>query len=181
MRMNKFFNLALGTAVAALVAACSVSTDLDATLDREVENTVVLKEKAKAPTTPAVTDVIRVNDDIWLGDTSEVEYEGDPVPSYLETPDGVTLISNRPITLYEIGDMLNKITSLSVRYDPTLEEASKQQADGNAPSLESIGAQWTDSTKMLVSYKGPLSGLLDEVCNRFGIWWKYEKKTNLFL
>ncbi len=180
MRMNKFFNLALGTAVAALVAACSVSTDLDATLDREVENTVVLKEKAKAPTTPAVTDVIRVNDDIWLGDTSEVEYEGDPVPSYLETPDGVTLISNRPITLYEIGDMLNKITSLSVRYDPTLEEASKQQADGNAPSLESIGAQWTDSTKMLVSYKGPLSGLLDEVCNRFGIWWKYEKKQIYF-
>ncbi len=180
MRMNKFFNLALGTAVAALVAACSVSTDLDATLDREVENTVVLKEKAKAPTTPAVTDVIRVNDDIWLGDTSEVEYEGDPVPSYLETPDGVTLISNRPITLYEIGDMLNKITSLSVRYDPTLEETSKQQADGNAPNLESIGAQWTDSTKMLVSYKGPLSGLLDEVCNRFGIWWKYEKKQIYF-
>lgn len=180
MRMNKFFNLALGTAVAALVAACSVSTDLDATLDREVENTVVLKEKAKAPTTPAVTDVIRVNDDIWLGDTSEVEYEGDPVPSYLETPDGVTLISNRPITLYEIGDMLNKITSLSVRYDPTLEDTSKQQADGNAPSLESIGAQWTDSTKMLVSYKGPLSGLLDEVCNRFGIWWKYEKKQIYF-
>lgn len=180
MRMNKFVNLALGTAVAALVAACSVSTDLDSTLDREVENTVALKEKAKAPATPTVTDVVRVNDDIWLGDTSEVEYEGDPVPSYLETPDGVTLISNRPITLYEIGDMLNKITSLSVRYDPTLEDTSKQQADGNAPSLESIGAQWTDSTKMLVSYKGPLSGLLDEVCNRFGIWWKYEKKQIYF-
>ena len=180
MRMNKFVNLALGTAVAALVAACSVSTDLDTTLDREVENTVALKEKAKAPATPTVTDVIRVNDDIWLGDTSEVEYEGDPVPSYLETPDGVTLISNRPITLYEIGDMLNKITSLSVRYDPTLEDTSKQQADGNAPSLESIGAKWTDSTKMLVSYKGPLSGLLDEVCNRFGIWWKYEKKQIYF-
>lgn len=180
MRMNKFVNLALGTAVAALVAACSVSTDLDTTLDREVENTVALKEKAKAPAIPTVTDVVRVNDDIWLGDTSEVEYEGDPVPSYLETPDGVTLISNRPITLYEIGDMLNKITSLSVRYDPTLEDTSKQQADGNAPSLESIGAQWTDSTKMLVSYKGPLSGLLDEVCNRFGIWWKYEKKQIYF-
>ncbi len=180
MRMNKFVNLALGTAVAALVAACSVSTDLDTTLDHEVENTVALKEKAKAPAIPTVTDVVRVNDDIWLGDTSEVEYEGDPVPSYLETPDGVTLISNRPITLYEIGDMLNKITSLSVRYDPTLEDTSKQQADGNAPSLESIGAQWTDSTKMLVSYKGPLSGLLDEVCNRFGIWWKYEKKQIYF-
>lgn len=180
MHMNKIINLAIGTTVAGLVAACSVSTDLDATLDREVENTVALKEEAKVPTTPAPIDVIRVKDDIWLGDTSEVEYEGDPVPSYLETADGVTLISNRPITLFEIGDMINKITSLSVRYDQELEENSKNLADGNAPSLETIGAQWTDSTKMLVSYKGPLSGLLDEVSNRFGIWWKYENKQIYF-
>lgn len=180
MHMNKIINLAIGTTVAGLVAACSVSTDLDATLDREVENTVALKEEAKVPTTPAPTDVIRVKDDIWLGDTSEIEYEGDPVPSYLETADGVTLISNRPITLFEIGDMINKITSLSVRYDQELEEKSKSLADGNAPSLETIGAQWTDSTKMLVSYKGPLSGLLDEVSNRFGIWWKYENKQIYF-
>ncbi len=180
MRMNKFLGLTLGVTVVSLVAACSVSTDLDATLEREVENTVALKEKAKMPTTPAVSDVVRVKDDIWLGDTSEVEYEGDPVPTYLETADAVTLISNRPITLFEIGDMINKITSLSVRYDPTLEDTSKQQADGNAPSLDTIGAQWTDSTKMLVSYKGPLSGLLDEVSNRFGIWWKYENKQIYF-
>lgn len=180
MHMNKIINLAIGTTVAGLVAACSVSTDLDATLEREVENTVALKEEAKVPATPAPIDVIRVKDDIWLGDTSEVEYEGDPVPSYLETADGVTLISNRPITLFEIGDMINKITSLSVRYDQELEESSKSLADGNAPSLEAIGAQWTDSTKMLVSYKGPLSGLLDEVANRFGIWWKYENKQIYF-
>ena len=180
MRMNKIINLAIGTTVAGLMAACSVSTDLDATLEREVENTVALKEEAKMPTTPAPTDVIRVKDDIWLGDTSEVEYEGDPVPSYLEAADGITLISNRPITLFEIGDMINKITSLSVRYDQELEDDSKSLADGNAPSLETIGAQWTDSTKMLVSYKGPLSGLLDEVSNRFGIWWKYENKQIYF-
>ena len=128
MRMNKFIGLTLGLTVVSLVAACSVSTDLDATLEREVENTVALKEKAKMPTALAVNDVIRVKDDIWLGDTSEIEYEGEPVPTYLETSDAVTLISNRPITLFEIGDMINKITSLSVRYDPTLEETSKQQS-----------------------------------------------------
>lgn len=180
MHMNRILTLTIGLATASLIAACSVSTDLDATLEREVENTVALKEQAKIPSQPVNSDVIRVKDDIWLGDTSEIEYEGDPVPSYLETADGITLISNRPITLFEIGDMINKITSLSVRYDQTLEETSKQQADGNAPSLDTIGAQWTDSTKMLVSYKGPLSGLLDEVSNRFGIWWKYEKKQIYF-
>lgn len=65
--------------------------------------------------------MVRVKNDIWLGDTSEIEYDGEPVPSYLEAKDGITLISNRPITLYEIGDMINKITSLKVRYAPQLE------------------------------------------------------------
>jgi len=180
MRMNNILNLSLAAVVVGFMAACTVSTDLDETIKREVENTVKLKEEAKSPMPVDVTDVIRVKDDIWLGDTSEVEYEGDPVPSYLETPDGITLISNRPITLFEIGDMINKITSLSVRYDQELEEQVVSLGDANEPTLNSIGAQWTDSTKMLVSYKGPLSGLLDEVCNRFGIWWKYEKKQIYF-
>lgn len=180
MRMNKLISLTMGAAVISIITACSISTDLDTTLEREVESTVKLKERAKVPATPQHNDVVRVKEDIWLGDTSQVEYEGDPVPNYLETADGITLISNRPITLYEIGDMINKITSLSVRYDQDLQENAQQLADGNQPSLDTIGAQWTDSTKMLVSYKGPLSGLLDEVCNRFGIWWKYENKQIYF-
>lgn len=180
MRMNKIFNLTFGALLAGFVTACTVSTDLDTTIDREIENATKLKEEAKAPMPVTVNDVVRVKDDIWLGDTSEIEYEGEPIPSYLETPDGITLISNRPITLYEIGGMINKITSISVRYEQELEESVISLADGNEPSIETIGAQWTDSTKMLVSYKGPLTGLLDEVCNRFGIWWKYEKKQIYF-
>lgn len=180
MRTNKFFNLMIGAVAAIITAGCSVSTELDATIEREVENTVKFKEEAKAPMPRITTDVVRVKDDIWLGDTSEVEYEGDPVPSYLEAPDGVTLISSRPITLFEIGSMINQITSLQVRYEQELDQEVQKLADGNEPTLDSIGAQWTDSTKMLVSYKGPLSGLLDEVSNRFGIWWKYEKKQIFF-
>ena len=178
MRMTKL-NFTFGLALLASVAACSLATDMDATLEREVENAAELKQEAQVPMDAANNDVIRVNNDIWLGDTSEVEYEGTPIPSYLETPDGITLISNRPITLYEIGSMINKITSISVRYEQEL-DGVQQLADQNKPSLQDIGAQWTDSTKMLVSYKGPLSGLLDEVCNRFGIWWKYEKKQIYF-
>lgn len=180
MHMTRTLNLTLGLATVIALAACSVATDMDATVEREIEKAGELRQEAQAPTEVANNDIIRVNDDIWLGDTSEVEYEGDPVPSYLETPDGITLISNRPITLYEIGSMINKITSISVRYEQELDGSVQQLADKNQPNLKDIGAQWTDSTKMLVSYKGPLSGLLDEVCNRFGIWWKYEKKQIYF-
>ncbi len=179
MRMTKI-NLTLCLTAIGLLAACSLATDMDETLNREVESAAAYKQQAKEPMPLADNDVIRVNSDIWLGDTSEVEYEGSPIPGYLETPEGITLISNRPITLYEIGTMIHKITSISVRYEQELDGSVQQQADANEPKMEDLGAQWTDSSKMLVSYKGPLSGLLDEVCNRFGIWWKYDKKQIYF-
>ena len=179
MRMTKL-NLTFVLALLATIGACSVASDMDATMERQIESAAQFRQEAKAPMDVANNDVIHVNDDIWLGDTSEVEYEGTPIPAYLETADGITLISNRPITLYEIGTMIHKITSIDVRYDQELDGSVQQLADSNKPSLEEIGAQWTDSSKMLISYKGPLSGLLNEVCNRFGIWWKYEKKQIYF-
>ena len=157
------------------VASCSLPTDFDAAIERDVDATIHYKESAKSPQTPADTDVIRIKDDIWLGDTSEIEYEGDkPLPSYLETSDGVTLVSNRPITLYEIGNMISQITSIKMRFAPQLEGPVKAIADKNAPTISKVGSKWSDSTRMLLSYKGSLSGLLDEVCSYFGVWWKYE-------
>ena len=157
------------------VASCSLPTDYDAAIERDVDATIKYKEDAKAPQTVADTDVIRIKDDIWLGDTSEIEYEGDkPLPGYLETADGVTLVSNRPITLYEIGNMISQITSIKIRFAPQIEGAAKAAADKNAPTVSKVGSKWSDTSRMLVSYKGSLSGLLDEVCSHFGVWWKYE-------
>ena len=157
------------------VASCSLPTDYDAAMERDVDATIRYKEDAKAPSTPADTDVIRVKDDIWLGDVSEIEYEGDkPLPNYLETSDGVTLVSNRPITLYEISNMISQITSIKTRFAPQIESVAKAAADRNAPTVNKVGSKWSDTSRMLVSYKGSLSGLLDEVCSYFGVWWKYE-------
>ncbi len=180
MHINSLHKFGLGLAVIAFAASCSLSTSMDATIEREVEATTKLKEVAKVPGTPIPEDVVRVKNDIWLGDSSEIEYEGEPVPTYLEGKDGITLISNRPITLYEIGDMINKITSLKVRYDPQMETDVLKNAEKNKPDAKTINADWAEPSKMLVSYQGPLSGLLDEVSSRFGIWWKYEKKEIYF-
>ena len=157
------------------VASCSLPTDFDAGIERDVDATIQYKEDAKSPQTPADTDVIRIKDDIWLGDTSQIEYEGDkPLPSYLETEDGVTLVSNTPITLYEIGNKISQITSIKMRFAPQLEGAAKAAADKNTPTIAKVGTKWSDTSRMLLSYKGSLSGLLDEVCSYFGVWWKYE-------
>ena len=179
MRMINLLKLAI-VGVVGITVACSISPEQDEQMEKRAEQTIDLKQKAEMPGQPVPDDVVRVKNDIWLGDTSSVEFEGEPVPSYLEAKDGITLISNRPITLFEIGSMINKITSLSVRYAPELEETVIANGDNNEPSMEDLGAQWTDSTRMLVNYKGPISGLLDEVANRFGVWWKYEKKEIYF-
>lgn len=175
MRTNKKYFIGFASLLLLGVASCSLPTDYDAAQERDVDAAIRYKEDAKKPQTPSDTDVIRVKNDIWLGDTSEIEYEGDkPLPSYLETADGVTLVSNRPITLYEIGNMISQITSIKMRFAPQLEGTAKAAADRNAPSVTKVGAKWSDSSRMLVSYKGSLSGLLDEVCSYFGVWWKYE-------
>ena len=179
MRMINLLKPAV-LALVGITVACSISPELDEKINNSTEQVMDLEQRSKVPGEPVPDDVVRVKNDIWLGDTSTVEFEGEPIPAYLEAKDGVTLISNRPITLYEIGTMINKITSLSVRYAPELEENAIANADNNEPSMQDLGAQWTDSTRMLVNYKGPISGLLDEVANRFGVWWKYEKKEIYF-
>ena len=179
MRMTNLYKLTV-LGILGIAAACSVSPELDREMEQRTKDVIELRAKSVVPNEPIPDDMVRVKNDIWLGDTSTIEYEGEPVPTYLESKDGITLISNRPITLYEIGGMISKITSLSVRYAPELEETAIQNADSNQPDMETLGQQWTDSTKMIVNYKGPLSGLLDEIANRFGIWWKYEKNEVYF-
>ena len=181
MHLNKLSRKEWVVAIAlVLMSSCSISTDMDATIERDIEKASLLAEKAKEPMKPINEDVVRVKNDIWLGDVSEVEYDGQPLPAVFEGKDGVTLISNRPITLYEIGDMINKITSLRVSYAGDLNEEARDVAGNNRPDPLSVNADWTEPDKMLVSYQGPLSGLLDEIGSRFGVWWKYDKNEIYF-
>lgn len=185
MRMINLFKLMV-LGIVGITVACSLAPEMETEMAQRTKDVLDIKQQAPIPTEPVPDDVVRVKDDIWLGDSSNVEFEGQPIPAYLETKDGVTLISNRPITLFEIGTMLNKITSLSVRYAPELETGDsgskgiRDSADQNEPNLDQLGKQWTESDKMVLNYKGPLSGLLDEVSNRFGIWWKFEKNEVYF-
>lgn len=181
MRLNRVARDGLLAALfLGISSSCSISTDMDATIERDIEKTSALSEKAKIPTKQINEDVVHVKNDIWLGDVSEIEYDGQPLPANFETKDGVTLISNRPITLYEIGDMISKITALRVSFAGDMDTEARTEATTNRPSPQSINVDWTEPNKMLVSYRGPLSGLLDEIGSRFGIWWKYDKKEIYF-
>ncbi len=183
MRLNNFKKLGLGICVLAFAASCSISTTMDASIEKDIDAATRLREDAKVPTKIANQDLVKVNDDIWLGNSSKIEYEGEPLPSYLETKDGITLVSSRPISLYEIGDMINRTTGLGIRYASDLEEDVRSKGEDNRPDGENapiMGSDWVSPDMMTVSYQGPLSGFLDEVSSRFGVWWKYENKDIYF-
>ncbi len=181
MHITNFKNLSLGFCAVALIASCSISTTMDTSIQTDIEAATKLREESKIPTKIANQDLIKVNDDIWLGNTSSIEYEGEPLPSYLEANDGITLVSNRPISLYEIGDMINKTTSLGIRYAADLEGEVRSKGEANKPSDKNENAgDWVSPDTMIVSYQGPLSGFLDEVSSRFGVWWKYENNSIYF-
>ena len=179
---KKIRKILIGIAAVAFAASCSISTTMDDTVDRDINATAKLREDSRVPTKAASQDLVKVNDDIWLGNKSSIEYEGEPLPAYLETKDGVTLVSNRPISLYEIGDMINRTTSLGIRYASDIEEEIRSKGENNRPSEGEVAPanDWASPDTMIVSYQGPLSGFLDEVSSRFGVWWKYENKDIYF-
>ncbi len=181
MLITNLKKIGVGICAVTIVASCSISTTMDDVVEKNIEAASALREGAKAPTKIANQDLVKVNDDIWLGNTSKIEYEGEPLPSYLEANDGITLVSNRPISLYEIGDMLNKTTGLGIRYSYDLEADVRAKGESNKPSsLLPTGGEWASPDTMVVSYQGPLSGFLDEVSSRFGVWWKYDNKDIYF-
>lgn len=178
--MINLFKFSLAVVTVSLITSCKLAPEVEAEAEREIDISSNLREMAKTPSKPTQEDVIRVKDDIWLGDRSIIEYEGQPLPAHLDSSDGVTLISNRPITLFEIGDMISKVTNVQVRYASQLEKNVIEAAGDNAPTAENMNVGWAEPDKMLVSYKGPLGGLLDEICSRFGLWWKYENNQIYF-
>ncbi|MBQ9236026.1 MAG: hypothetical protein IJ184_06150 [Alphaproteobacteria bacterium] len=179
---SKLGKIIIGAAAVVLAASCSISTAVDDVVERDIKATTKMREEAKVPTKVANQDLVKVNDDIWLGNKSRIEYEGEPLPGYLETKDGVTLVSNRPISLYEIGDMINRTTSLGIRYASDIEDDVRAKGENNRPEEEDATSTngWVSPDTMIVSYQGPLSGFLDEVSSRFGVWWKYENKGIYF-
>ncbi len=148
-----------------LLASCSLS-ELTAETENNIEDASVMAanmlEKAALPDTPEVIDTVRTKSEIWLGNTSSKISEGEPLPARFETENAVTLVTNQELGLFEIAKKITGLTGLLVRVDDLL-------LDNGGTS--NLGAE----TAMSVSYHGRLSGLLDQVASRFGLYWRYKR------
>ena len=131
---------------------------IETTLERVEEYTV----QAQVPSMPEPTDTVRVQNDIWLGNESTKIMEGDTLPSWLEKEDSITIAISQDATLPEIIQEISDLTNIPVRLDDL-------QTTDTVPE-----------NAVPVRYSGKLSGLLNYLAGRYGVYWQYKEKTISF-
>ena len=153
----------------AFVAGCSLLTACDryvAQTDKKIETTLERVEEyvqqAQIPAMPEEVDTVRVHNDIWLGNESVKIMEGETLPSWLEKEDGITIAIAEDATLPELAQQISDLTNIPVRMDDLkLTESVPEDA-------------------VSVRYSGKLSGLLNYLASRYGVYWQYRNKTISF-
>ena len=148
----------IGVAVWALaLSACNHYVDkTNARIETVLEKTETYRERATVPDLPEPVDTVRVNNDIWLGNTSVKIMEGDALPSKFEYNNSITLAITQNEPLSVLATELTDLTGIEVRLDDLKAE--------NALPKETVA----------VNYSGKLSGLLNYLSNRYGVWWRYK-------
>lgn len=164
MKVNHTSKLVLGTLVALFtLTSC---TKYVAERNKDIETTLAVveenMEKAQIPDTPLITDTVFAKNDIWLGNNSIKITEGDPLPMWAEKNDGITLAISEESTLPILAQEIMDLTGITVRLDDLKAE--------NAIPTETVP----------VNYSGKLSGLLNYMSNRFGVWWRYKNGVITF-
>lgn len=120
------------------------------------------KLKSSIPDLPQPVDTVRMENDIWLGNSSVKIMEGDALPAWLEKEDSITISIAQQATLPDLAQELTEMTGIAVRLD----------------DLKAEGAVPEDAVP--VRYDGKLSGLLNYLSNRYGVWWRYKNGVITF-
>ncbi len=120
------------------------------------EQAETYRDVARIPDLPEPVDTVRIQNDIWLGTSSSKITEGDPLPAALEKDDGVTISLAGEVTLPILAQEIMDVTHIVVRLDDLKSE--NEIPENTLP----------------VNYSGKLSGLLNYIANRYGVWWKYQ-------
>lgn len=178
MRINKFTCLLLSLSVMGL-SSCRLFNAVTKHTDRTADKIENILDNPYPKTDFYQMDTISVKDDIWLGDRSLRVNAGDPLPSRFETEEGITLVSNTPVSLLQISEQITALTGITVRVDDMIQEEVKTSSQGTGEASASATTN-TDSSLFMPSYSGKLSGLLDQIVSRFALWWRYKNGVITF-
>lgn len=167
-RGTGLWRLCASLILAVVVAGCEMSDNIQAAGERNWEVATEQARRASRPTNTVQMANVRMVDGIWLGDSSLKLDQGEPLPPRLEARDGITVISNREVTLDEIAEQVTSLTGIPVRLNDLL-------FAGRSVEEEQESRQDGQGKRMVLSYAGPLSGLLEQVSSRFAVYWRYER------
>lgn len=163
MLKKSVFSLVALMAGCTLLAACNkYIADTDKKIETTLERIEEYHLQSQIPDMPEPTDTVRMHNDIWLGNESVKIMEGDALPSWLEKEDSITIAIAQNATLPEIVQQISDLTDIPIRLDDL--KTSKTIPEDAVP----------------VRYTGKLSGLLNYLAGRYGVYWHYKDKTISF-
>ena len=146
-----------------VLAACNkYVADTDKKIETTLERVEEYNQLAEIPDLPEPTDTVRMHNDIWLGNESVKILEGDTLPAWLEKEDSVTLAIGEDASLADVVQQISDLTNIPVRLDD-LKAANSMPED-----------------PVSVRYSGKLSGLLNYLSSRYGVYWHYKDKVISF-
>ncbi len=159
-KITKLFMLLTVLTTAASLTACNKYVEkTDAKIETIIEKADEHLQQATIPDLPETTDTVRTKDDIWLGNSSVKISQGDSLPAEMEEEDALTITISEEATLPFLANEISEATGLHVRLD----------------SLKASNTLPTETVP--INYTGKLSGLLDYISNRYGVWWRYKNRT----
>ncbi len=146
-----------------LLAACNkYIADTDKKIETTLERIEEYHLQSQIPDLPEPTDTVRVHNDIWLGNESVKIMQGDALPAWLEKEDSVTIAIAQDATLPDIAQQISDLTEIPIRLDDL--QTTKMVPEDAVP----------------VRYSGKLSGLLNYLASRYGVYWHYKDKVVSF-
>ncbi|OPZ88371.1 MAG: Outer membrane lipoprotein BfpB precursor [Firmicutes bacterium ADurb.Bin419] len=174
--------LKLCLSLIALLSACRVDPEVDATVRKNSQIASAGVEKAKLPDTPYNIDTVSSKNDIFLGNTSVKISDGDPLPARFEHDNGITLVGTKPVNLIEVAEQVSVLTGIPVRVDDLVLDKIKSGGDSSEVDTEAADEAMAKSEdensalkyKIILSHSGKLSALLDQLAIRFSLWWRYK-------
>ena len=162
LKKTTFSLIALVAGCLTLAACNKYVAETDKKIETTLERLEEYQQQAQIPDLPESSDTVRMQNDIWLGNESVKILQGDPLPSWLEKEDGITIAINENAKLPDVIQQISDMTDIPIRIDDL--KLSNTIPEDSVP----------------VRYTGKLSGLLNYLAGRYGVYWQYKDKMISF-
>lgn len=151
----------------ASLSGCSLDHEIHRKIETDQKQTVQAL-RALEPTAEKPTSLM-VDERPWYGSSAIFIQNGETLPARLNGSDGVVLTFERPLTLREVGVLLQSATGIRVYAENTRDEG-----DSRAAPRVFIPAEGVEVAGGRIVWQGPLSDLLDQVADSFDARWTYD-------